>query len=359
MANETVSAPHSHHTLAKLALAIGAVMVLLRLWRLSRATDFRGRSIIITGGSRGLGLALARRLVQEGARVALLARSEHELEKAEAQLDGLGGEVMTVVCDITKPAEAEAAVERVLLRFGSIDGLINNAGTIEVGPVENMDEADYQTAMDLHVWAPLRLIRLVAPHMKAGGVGRVVNIASFGGLIAMPHMAPYSITKFGTVGLSDAMRTELFKDGILVTTVCPGVIKTGSHVQARFKGHQRAEYTLFKLAGLMPGTPDSNRAAGRIVDAMRHGDPELIFPAPLRWVYLLKVLFPNTAGLALGISNRFMPAPAPSEDGNKSLSGRDVEGMLPDSVLSKLNLKAVIENNQMNGHSLEKKASEN
>lgn len=360
MQTEAKPAAKGGHSLTKLVFLLGAVMLLLRLWRAQRATDFRGRVIVITGGSRGLGLALARQLVQEDAKVALLARDVKELDRAARQLDGLGGEVLTVPCDITNETQARIAIEAVLDRFGAIDGLINNAGTIQVGPMEHMAKLDYEEAMNLHLWAPLRLINLAVPHMKRQGGGRIVNIASFGGLIAMPHMTPYSVTKFAEVGLSNAMRAELFKDGVLVTTVCPGVIRTGSHVQANFKGRQTEEYTMFKLAGVLPGTPDAATAARLILDAMRHGDPQLTFPLQMRLAHMANALFPNTAGFFLGVLNRFMPAPAEESGGDRSISGREVENMIPQSVLSKLNLRAVLENNQANGngHSLEK-ASEN
>ena len=125
-------------------------------------------------------------------------------------------------------------------------------GIIEVGPLEHMQRADFERAMNLHFWAPFNLIRQAIPHFRRRGEGRIVNIASIGGKMAVPHLAPYCASKFALVGLSDALRTELARDNIHVTTVTPGLMRTGSQGNAKFKGDQLAEYTWFSLSTALP-----------------------------------------------------------------------------------------------------------
>jgi short-subunit dehydrogenase len=118
--------------------------------------------------------------------------------------------------------------------------------------MENMALSDYEHAMAVHFWGPLQLINAITPHMKARGQGRIVNITSIGGKVAVPHLLPYAASKFALVGLSEGLRAELLKDGVYVTTVCPGLMRTGSHLQAFFKGQHKKEYALFAIANASP-----------------------------------------------------------------------------------------------------------
>ena len=323
-------------------------MVALRFLRGRQGVDFKGRVVVISGGSRGLGLCIAREFAKEGAQLALLARDESELKTAQEQLEAMGAQVLTVVADVTDPHDDITAIKRVIERFGSVDVLINNAGIIQVGPLEHMLDSDFKAAIDLHIWAPLRLTRAALPYLKRSGQGRIVNIASSGGLIAMPHMAPYAVSKFGMVGLSDALRNELAKDKIAVTTVCPGPIRTGSHVAAKFKGQQAKEYRMFKTAAVMPGgSTNATSAARMIVDAARYGDPQLTFPLPIFWASVLYRLFPNVAGVLVGYISRFLPGPTPGDAGNKTLAGAALEAQTATSKLTKAVDEAVAQNNEM------------
>src|SRR5262249_49606137 len=150
--------------------------------------------------------------------------------------------VTTYECDLENPDEIENFFERIRREIGSVDVLINNAGIIEVGPLDTMDLADYANAMQVHFWAPLLCIEHVLPDMRRRGEGRIVNISSIGGEIGVPHLAPYCASKFALNGLSQSLRAELAGEGIYVTTVCPGLMRTGSPRNALFKGKHRAEY---------------------------------------------------------------------------------------------------------------------
>jgi NAD(P)-dependent dehydrogenase (short-subunit alcohol dehydrogenase family) len=147
-------------------LAIGGVMAARYIAQQNRAYDLRGKVVLITGASRGLGLVLARALVAEGVtKIAICARDEEELENASDDLGARGARVLALQCDVMVKAQVETTVQRVLDEFGRIDVLINNAGIIQIAPAEVMTE-EYAEAMNTHYWGPLHFIYAVLPHMK-------------------------------------------------------------------------------------------------------------------------------------------------------------------------------------------------
>lgn len=310
-----------------LVLTLGGLA--LAGYMISRATrrtcSFAHKVVLITGGSRGLGLALARQLCAEGARVALLARDPDELSSAREELVQAGGEVLTVSCDLLDREQIDAAVRKVADHFGGIDVVINNAGIIEIGPLEHMQREDFERAMDLHFWAPFNLIMQALPHLRRRGGGRIVNIASIGGKMAVPHLAPYCASKFALVGLSDALRAELARDRIHVTTVTPGLMQTGSQGNARFKGDHRAEYTWFSLSTALPfASAKAERAATQIISACRRGSPTLTIPLMARAAILGNALFPNVAGSMMKVLNAVLPPPG-NPEGDVSHSGWELD----------------------------------
>src|SRR5207237_5859268 len=211
---------------------------------MARSSFFKDKVALITGGSRGLGLELARQICARGGKVALIARDAEELARAKTDLDRFATEVLTIQSDLLETAQIQSAVQQTLQRFGKIDILINNAGIIEIGPIEHMQLKDFDRAMRLHFWAPFILQLLIVPQMRANG-GRIVNISSIGGRIAVPHVAAYSAIKFALAGFSDAIRSELARDNILVTTVTPGLMRTGSQIHAKLNGDHSAELKWF------------------------------------------------------------------------------------------------------------------
>lgn len=272
--------------------------------------SFVGKSVLITGGSRGLGLLMARQICAEGGRVALLARDTTELRRARDELMQTGGEAITIVCDLLDRRQIDDAIEKVFARFGGVDVLINNAGIIEVGPLSHMKREDFEKSMSLHFWAPFNLMWKLVPHMRRRGGGRIVNISSIGGKMAVPHLAPYCASKFALVGLSDSMRAELALENIHVTTVTPGLMRTGSHVHAKFKGDHATEYAWFSVSASMPLVSIAAEcAAARILDACRHGQPSLIMPLAARVGIIGNVLFPNLTADAMKLVNRLLPGP--------------------------------------------------
>jgi NAD(P)-dependent dehydrogenase (short-subunit alcohol dehydrogenase family) len=325
-----------------------AVLAAAHAARMGRAIEFRGRVVVITGGSRGLGLVLARGFAAEGARLVLLARDEGELDRARRLIEEEHqAEVMALQCDIRQKDDVHAAVGRVLDVWPGIDVLVNNAGVIQVGPLDHMQEADFEDAMATHFWGPFHLTMAVVSAMRRRGFGRIVNISSIGGKVAVPHLAPYSASKFALTGFSDALRSELAPHGIRVTTVCPGLMRTGSPINADMKGQHEAEYAWFAISSALPGlTISAERAARQIIEACRHGDPELTITTQARLLAMLNELAPAFVAHATMLAARLLPG-ATGPAGDQSRPGRASGSRWAPSILTTLADRAAVLNNEV------------
>jgi short-subunit dehydrogenase len=330
------------------AAAIGALTYALReAARRKRRIDFNGKTVLISGASRGLGLELARGFADEGADLILLARDLANLKQSADELRRYGVNVDTLAVDVSDEAQVRDALSSLFAKGRKVDVLVNNAGTIQVGPLEKMALEDYENALGVHFWGPLYLMREIVPHMQARGSGRIVNIASIGGKVAVPHLLPYAASKFALVGLSEGMRAELLKDGIYVTTVCPGLMRTGSHLNAYFKGQYKKEYALFAVANssrLLSTASDS--AAQKIIEACRYGQPELVITPQARLLRLVQSLFPNFTADMLGLVTQFLPK-ARTGEGDALRRGVDSRSPLAPSVLTRLADRAANRNNEI------------
>jgi NAD(P)-dependent dehydrogenase (short-subunit alcohol dehydrogenase family) len=339
----------SRRLLTGAACGIAATCAARMAIRRHRRIAFGGAVVLITGGSRGLGLLLARRFGQEGARVALCARDRNELARAEEELSHRGVEVMSVVCDVSDPEDVDRLVAQVEQQWGPVDVLVNNAGVIQVGPLEEMTIADFEQAMGVHFRGPLYTSLAVLPAMRRRRRGRIVNIASFGGQISVPHMLPYCASKFALVGFSEGLRTALLKDGIHVTTVCPGPMRTGSPVNALFKGRHESEFVWFTVTDSLPvASIGGDRAARQIVDACRYGDPQLTLTLPARIASTFHGVAPGVVTDGLALVDRCLPSPGGI--GTNVAKGRDSRpDWLPDWLTS-LTDQAARSNNELAGH---------
>lgn len=306
------------------ALALGGWWA----WRNLRPRyDYRGKNVLVTGGSRGLGLVLSRALVRRGASVAICARDEEELQAAFRDLRGMGGRVVAVPADVTDRAQVRAFVEEARDRLGEPEVLVNNAGIIGVGPLETQTLDDFDRMMKTHFWASLYSILEVLPGMKARREGRIVNISSFGGKVGVPHLAPYAASKFALVGLSQALRAELANEGVVVTSVCPGLMRTGSHLNAEFKGQHDREYAWFAAGNALSGfSLSAESAAEAILEACARGDAEAVLSLPAQFGNVMQALMPNLVAEMSALADAWiMPGPG----GTESRKGADSRGVLP------------------------------
>ncbi|RKG90747.1 SDR family NAD(P)-dependent oxidoreductase [Corallococcus terminator] len=328
-------------SLGAFAAGVGAAVGLGQMLR--PRYSFKDRTVIITGGSRGLGLVMARLLLKEGARVAICGRDNETLQRARAELEREGGDVLAVRCDVRDQVQVDAMVGAVHERWGAVDVLINNAGIIMVGPLESMTLVDFEEAIDVHLWGPLYTTLAVTPDMKRRGEGRIVNISSIGGKVSVPHLVPYSASKFALVGLSDGLRTELAQDGIKVTTACPGLMRTGSPRNASFKGDHEKEYAWFHISDSTMGVSmGAERAAHKILEACRRGDAEALVGMPAKLAAAGRALAPNLTARVLDAVNRLLP-----QDSNPDrYRGSDSETPLSRSWLTEMSRRAAERNNE-------------
>lgn len=290
-------------------IGVGALAAVATMLKKRAQYDFENKTVLITGGSRGLGLVLAREFAAQGAHIAICARDGEELAAAREDLESRGAEVFDAICDVRSQNEVLDLIEDVKTRFGQIDVLVNNAGVIQVGPLEEQTQKDFEDAMAIHFWAPFYAMQAVLPEMRERGEGRIINISSIGGKIAVPHLAPYCASKFALVGLSSAMHVELAKENIFVTTICPGLMRTGSHVNAYFKGQNEKEFALFSISNALPVTSISAESAARqIIDASRRGDAEAIISVQAQIAAKMNNLFPELTADVLSLTARLLPS---------------------------------------------------
>jgi short-subunit dehydrogenase len=285
--------------------------------------------VLITGGSRGLGFLLAREFARNGCRLALCARDEAELHHAAQQLHREGAEVFIYACDVSNRDEVEQLVKAVTHHYGQIDILVNNAGIIQVGPYATLKLGDFERAMDTMFWGTLYTTFAVVPQMRRRGTGRIVNITSIGGKISVPHLLAYNSAKHAAVGLSEGLTAELAQYGIAVTTVVPGLMRTGSHVQAQFKGRREQEFTLFSAIGNTPPfSINAERAARQIVAATKRGDAECIISLTAAVATRIHGLLPGATVRLLTLVNGLLPKA--DEGRNKAVRGAEVWNRMPE-----------------------------
>ena len=325
--------------LGALGLLSAAAVAARRL----RETRYRlaGRVVLITGGSRGLGLLLAREYGRRGARLVLLARDAAALDRACRELREAGIEAHGIPADVRNERQVSEAIERVNVELGRLDMIVNDAGQIEVGPLESMRAHDFHEAMDTNFWGAFNVINAALQYLPRGS-GRIVNISSIGGLISVPHLLPYSASKFALTGFSLGLRMELANKGIAVTTVCPGLMRTGSPMNAWFKGDAAAEYAWFSAADALPLLSLSGeRAARAIVRASCRGEVLLVLGLPAKVGALLNGIFPGPLVRLSTLVTRLLPQGASLE----TVRGRDLPRRAP-TWLTAPSDRAAAHNNQ-------------
>jgi NAD(P)-dependent dehydrogenase (short-subunit alcohol dehydrogenase family) len=240
--------------------------------RFAPGAYFRDRVVFITGASSGIGRDLALTFAKMGAKVALIARRKSLLEDLAAEIAAAGGDALALADDVTRRADVRDAIDRTLAHFGRIDILINSAGIAIPNRVETMPPEDLERMMAVNLMGTLHTMQAVLPSMRAAGAGSIVNIASLAGRRGMPPLGAYCATKFAVVGLTEALRVELFGSGIRLSLVMPGVIDTPMVHGASTTAH-----------------PDSDRSGADRSASASAGDvyqlmPDSIPAMPTQWV---------------------------------------------------------------------------
>ncbi len=188
-----------------------------------------GKVAIVTGASQGIGQATVMRLAGEGALVVAVARGRELLDITAAQVREAGGRAHAVSADVSKPEAAAAIVEQTLKAFGRIDILVNNAGTSATGAFESVTDEAWQADLDLKLFGAIRLIRAAVPHMRQQRGGRIVNVTNIGAKQPAAGSLPTTVSRAAGLAMTKALSKEFAPDGILVNTVCIGLIRAGQH----------------------------------------------------------------------------------------------------------------------------------
>ena len=208
-----------------------------------------------------------------------------------------------------------------------------------------MELREYEEAINTHYWGPLHTTEAVLPSMRKRRAGRIVNIASIGGKVSIPHLLPYSASKHALVGLSEGYRAELLKDNIYVTTVCPGLIRTGSPKNAIFKGRHREEQSWFTISDSLPITAMSvQETAAAILNATRYGRGTVVLSLPAKLLAGLNGLLPELVSDVSGLINRWLPEAGGI--GDERATGYESESRWSPSFMTKLTERAAARNNQ-------------
>ncbi len=312
-----------------LAIAVGGVAAFgAAAWLGSRPRyDLHGRTVLITGGARGLGLLLAREFGRRGARLVVVSRTPSDIARAVDELRDRGHDVMGECVDVRDPRAVADLVHLVVGRTSRLDVLVNNAGVIQAAPFEDAQLEDFQESLDTHFWGPLYLTREALPHLRAApGGARILNISSIGGRIGVPHLAAYAAGKFALAGLSDTLRPELHAAGVRVTTATPGLMRTGSHVKILLRGRHEQEALWFGAGIITPFTSMAGeRAARQLVDACVAGRAHVTPGVQFRIGEVAEVIAPGaTAAVKAFVTSRLLPGPANTPRGQVRRSAREV-----------------------------------
>jgi NAD(P)-dependent dehydrogenase (short-subunit alcohol dehydrogenase family) len=289
-----------------------------------------------------LGLAIARRLAARGARLVLVSRSADHLDRAVSELALRGADVVARVCDVRDEAAVQALVTDVVAHLGPIDVLVNVAGVMESTPFVHATNEDFENSLATHFWGPLFLIRAALPSLTRRR-GRIVNISSIGGRVAVPHLLPYCVGKFALSALSDGLRAELASQDVSVLTVTPGLMRTGSYRNVTVRGRHQLEAAWFALGSITPLTAVKvEKAAEQIVAATAARRARLTIGGQARLAELGSALAPELAAWMTELAAAvLLPRPGASVDSEARVS-RDLDlgwfaSILPTSLARHMN----------------------
>jgi short-subunit dehydrogenase len=335
----------TENNLRLLAVGAGLLLAGYSVYKEFSRFSLKNKVVLVTGGSRGLGLELSRLLASRGAKIAICARSSDQLSRAKAELRNLGADVISFTTDITEKNQVKELIQKVIEHYGKIDVLINNAGTIQVGPVESMTIGDYEKAMQTNFFGPLYLILELLPHFITNKEGRIVNITSIGGKVALPHLLPYTASKFALTGFSEGLHAELKKHNISVTTIVPHLMRTGSPRNITVKGNYEAEYAWFKMSDSFPMlSQDAATAASQVVKAIEYGDTEATLTLTAKVATFVQGFAPAWVTALMTFANKMLPSHTGSSVEKK---GYQSESRMTRNKIAALTDRAAIRNNEL------------
>jgi short-subunit dehydrogenase len=258
--------------------------------------EIRDKVVLITGASSGIGAGAARRLAKEGAKVALAARRKGLLEELAAEITAQGGQAFPIEVDVTETVAIREMVNKAINEYGRLDVLVNNAGLGFSADVKDIDPSKLRQQVAVNLVALIECAQAALGPMLSQGSGHIINIASLAGLVGTPSSSVYSATKFGVIGFSDALRREVHKLGITVTTFCPGFVATDFSPKLKKISMGAPD------AARLPGVMSVDHVAGLITVIIRH--PRRIVLAPFAFSTLVRFAraFPGVVDWA---SDRF------------------------------------------------------
>jgi NAD(P)-dependent dehydrogenase (short-subunit alcohol dehydrogenase family) len=282
---------------------------------------------LVIGASRGLGLLIARQLGRRGHHVVIAARDRAELEQGLEVLGGEGVSASLEVCDVADNDSVISMVDRVEVETGPIEVMIHVAGIIQVGPLESMTREHFRDAIDIMLWGPINASLATITHMRRRRRGAIGIVSSIGGLVSVPHLLPYSTAKFGAVGFSRGLRAELAGTGISVTTITPGLMRTGSHLRAYFVGQQGPEFAWLSAGSSLPLiSMSADTAAERIVEGVLHRRFNVVLTPLAKVGMRFHGVAPSTTVALMGVVARLLPNPPQGAGGASTGSKQTVEG---------------------------------
>jgi short-subunit dehydrogenase len=288
------------------AAGLGIAMAANTLYREVNKYKLEGKVVLVTGGSSGLGLVLAKQLAQKGAKLIICSRTSENNKAAKQELEALGAEVMTFTVDLAETKEVEKMIKKIIAHYGRLDVLINNAGIIQVGRQEEMGISDYEEAMKSNFWAPLYVMQAAIPHFREQQEGRIVNITSIGGKVAIPHLLPYTASKHALVGLSEGMNAELKNDNIKVTTVVPFMMQTGSQKNIILKGDDSGSKWIKEARTTTLFAQDAEVSAKKIIAAIEYGESEVMLSVLGKAATALQGFAPGWLSIIMGLATNFV-----------------------------------------------------
>ena len=246
--------------------------------------ELRGRSVLLTGATGGIGRATALRLARAGARLTLVARTEEPLRALAGEISAAGGEAVAVAADVTVAADGERAVAAAVQRFQALDALVNNAGVGYLRAIDEATEAEIEEMVRLNLLGLIRMTRAALPSLLSRPGSALVNVSSYAGKVGAPNYSYYGATKFAVVGLTEGWRREVAARGLKVTLLLPAAVETPFLDRA---GRSRA------LGAGPAGTLLQPEAVARGIErALRRHPPELYLPGRNRALGIVNSAFP-------------------------------------------------------------------